>query len=62
MAQALGPGYLAGSYLAVAPLYVLNLSNADLPFFRISFLPLFHRAGCPKRGHFVRRVVMEILN
>ena len=37
--------------------YLLYLSDVDVPFFRVSFSPIFPRIGYQKKAHFLEQVV-----
>ena len=37
--------------------YLVYLSDGDVPFFRVSFLPFFSRTGYQKKANFLEQVV-----
>ena len=37
--------------------YLVHLSDGDVPFFRVSFSPIFPRTGYQKKAHFLEQVV-----
>ena len=37
--------------------YFVYLSNGDVPFFRVSFSPIFSRTGYQKKANFLKQVV-----
>ena len=37
--------------------YLVYLSDGDVPFFRVSFSPIFPRTGCQKKANFLEQVV-----
>ena len=37
--------------------YLVYLSDVDVPFFRVSFLPIFSRTGYQKKANFLEQVV-----
>ena len=37
--------------------YLVYLSDGDVPFFRVSFLPIFSRTGYQKKANFLEQVV-----
>ena len=37
--------------------YLVHLSDRDVPFFRVSFLPIFSRRVCQKKAIFLEPVV-----
>ena len=37
--------------------YLVYLSDGDVPFFRVSFSPIFSRTGYQKKANFLQQVV-----
>ena len=37
--------------------YLVYLSNGDVPFFRVSFSPIFSRTGYQKKANFLEQVL-----
>ena len=37
--------------------YLVYLSDGDVPFFRLSFSPIFSKTGYPKKANFLEQVV-----
>ena len=37
--------------------YLVYLTDGDVPFFRVSFLPIFSRTGYQKKANFLEQVV-----
>ena len=40
--------------------YLVYLSDGDVPFFRVSFSPIFSRTGYQKKANFLEQVVKHV--